>query len=131
MLKEFVLISFIKPDARKTLNPLGLQACSLILKQIQKILPVLVASGLNTKLLGVPSFTSDVEQSFGSIIGDFTSQLLSDWKYSINVMVVLPTNIRSHKFLLMFRSPKTGEHLQNLLICRSLEIVKKQVTLVK
>ena len=42
-----------------------------------EILPVLVSSGLNTKLLGVPSFTSDVEQYFGSIIGDFTPQLLS------------------------------------------------------
>ena len=48
------------------------------------ILPVLVSSGLNTKLLGVPSFTSDVEQSFESIIGDFTYQLLSDWKCSVD-----------------------------------------------
>ena len=49
-----------------------------------EILLVLVSSGLNTKLLWVPSFTSDVKQFFGSIIGDFSSQLLSGWKCSVD-----------------------------------------------
>ena len=41
-----------------------------------EIMPVLVSNGSNTKLLGVPSFCPGAEQSVGSIIGDFTYNLL-------------------------------------------------------
>ena len=49
-----------------------------------EIMPVLVSNGSNTKLLGVPSFCPGAEQSVGSIIGDFTYNLLIEWNYTID-----------------------------------------------
>ena len=49
-----------------------------------EIMPLLVSNGSNTKLLEVPSFCPGAEQSVGSIIGDFTYNLLLEWNCTID-----------------------------------------------
>ena len=44
-----------------------------------EIMPVLISAGQETKLLGVPSFTPFAGVAVGSVIGDFTMDLLDDW----------------------------------------------------
>ena len=45
-------------------------------------MPVLISAGQETKLLGVPSFTPCAGVAVGSVIGDFTMDLLDDWNCS-------------------------------------------------